>query len=664
MKKTFFIILCLFAVFALNSCEKDVEENSSEYYSFAEGVSILNDDLLKYIVDIESDSIIVFSSSVPSDAIPKINTKLYVPVSEKTPYGMLVNVISVNVNGNVYVTTSPLSLDEAFKYLSIDESSIFTIEYEGVFDSLGNPIDFEIVDTNNIHDTSSVFNPTNKSKSGWGWSGTVVEWTKNCIKIPLKFKKKSGDNKYEVDGFTYIGCRKFDYDIDISSFNLRYFNIEIEPFATVGIKGQYTKKLGSLFEFEQQLYVHRFFIKIPTGTPIPIIIPCTFYINIKGGLKGVLSASYTFQHEFSCYCKTTYKNGNWSSETKPSGDKNSVPANIFDFDVKGEICGGAQIGVIAGLYGKTTEGIGFNLFPNYSLSADFSLSNEDLLLLEPQVVESCKVSSEVYVAAKLFGLGLKKHSFKFPDYLIFSHTNYLLPKIEDFRVYGNGTSAEIEWKHGTNYCLYLWGHGAKTGTAIFDSDGTTLIGQYKPSPSRCGNQQTLYYYEAVNGLSPGKTYYAVPFAYWGNYTYYGQRVEFSTEGSYRIFWRCQGRDDIWSIDIDINNNTSLVYQFEAPTYTGWTRRLFVANYNPNTKILSGTVETDFIDDPDDRRIDGFTADLSFDDTGYITNDKVLDNGACYTQIRFVKLNSNTAKMGIHKIPTEKSNCSLGERLLK
>lgn len=653
----------MFATFALNSCEKDNVMNSSDYYSFSEGVSILDDDLLHYIEGIESDSIIVFSGNIPSDAIPKVNTKLFVPVSEKTPYGMLVNVISVNINGNVYVTTSPLSLDEAFKYLSIDESSTFTIEYEGVFDSLGNPIDFEIVDTNNIHDTSLVFNPTNKSKSGWSWSGTVVEWTKNCIKIPLKFKQKSGNNNYDVDGFAYIGCRKFDVDFDISSFNLRYFNFEIEPFATVGIKGQYTKKLGSLFEFEKQLYVHRFFIKIPTGTPIPIIIPCTFYINVKGGLKGVVSASFTLQREFSCNCITTFKNGNWTSETKPAGDSDQFPTEILDFDVKGELYGGAQIGVIAGLYGNTTAGVGFNFFPNCSLSADFNLSDENLLWLKPQVVTSCKVSSEVYVAAKLFGLNQKKYSFKFPDVLLYSHSNYLLPNIELFRVYENGTSAEIDWKHGTNYFLYLGGHGAKTGTAIFDADGTTLVGQYKPSPERFGDQQTLYYYEVVDGLRPGRTYYAAPFAYWGNYGWYGKMVEFTTDASYHAGFRCAGSsyDNIYfDFSISENNSSSLDQTLETHDYDGDLERIhFTANYDANTHVLEGVIDYHFYDDPEERRQDGFSITLPIDDSGYIYCTKVIDNGGCSKMVRIYR-NSSKNIMKKYDSPIVKTKCNIGD----
>ena len=106
--------------------------------------------------------------------------------------------------------------------------------------------------------------------------------------------------------------------------------------------------------------------------------------------------------------------------------------------------------------------------------------------------------------------------------------------------------------------------------------------------------------------------------------------------------------------------------FDAPTYTGQTKRFMRATYNPSSQTISGTVETLFYDDPNDRRIDGFTLDLSGDDTGYVTNSKVLDNGGCYTQIRFIKdSNASRAKGKSIKIKDDSEGldpCGYGERI--
>lgn len=217
MKRKFFLYFSVFLLIAVCSCKKVNDENSSNYYSSVDGISILNEDVLDYIDHIESDTIIVFSSSIPDDAIPKANTNIYVPVSDKTPYGLIAKVISVNEGGHVYVTTSPLSLDEVFEHLSIDESFTYTTELEGVFDSLWNPINFDIIDTADIDldDTigGEAFRCTAASNGYIDWN-----WENECLTFPVSIRK---GNHIDVTGAAYVGFRKMDFDIDIINHKLK-----------------------------------------------------------------------------------------------------------------------------------------------------------------------------------------------------------------------------------------------------------------------------------------------------------------------------------------------------------------------------------------------------------------------------------------------------------
>lgn len=655
MKRRFFIYFSVFLMLAVSSCKKVNEENSSNYYSSVDGISILNEDVLGYIDHIESDTIIVFSGSIPDDAIPKTNTNIYVPVSDKTPYGMLVKVISVNEGGYVYITTSPLSLDEVFEYLSLDNSYNYTTELEGVYDSLWNPIDFEIVDTADIDLNDTIDGKTIRNTVN---TNGHFDW-EHAIKIPVNIYK---ENKIKVTGAAYVGFHKMNFDIDISNHKLRYLNFDATPYVKVGVNSTF-KAVGASYDISKRLGALRFRLTIPTPAGIPIIIPITLSVNGVFGVSGEISASLGLQYEYNCNCVLSYKNGQWNSHVNHENFQNKSPWTPVEFDVSGQIHGGLQFGLLAGLY-SSTVGIGFHVSPDFSVKAtNAHLSLPNLLFTKPKVDLKLKIGSDVYCIARIFGLTLGKYSMVFGDFILWEKTIPLLPDIQNFDAYGNGSSADISWSHNKDYFLYMFGHGVKTGTTVFESDASTEVNTYKPSPSN-SNETTNFYNVNATGLHSGRNYYAAPFAYWGPFWWHGDKVEFTTEGSYRVFWRCENNVDIWNIDIDINSNTtSLVYQFEAPTYNnGWTRRLFIASYNPNTKILSGTVETDFIDDPDGRRIDGFTADLSMDDTGYITNEKVLDNGACYTQIRFVNLSSKAAKNGIRELPIDVTNCNLGEHI--
>ena len=206
----------------------------------------------------------------------------------------------------------------------------------------------------------------------------------------------------------------------------------------------------------------------------------------------------------------------------------------------------------------------------------------------------------------------------------------------------------------------------KTGARVYESDKKTIVGTYFTEKTTTDNKGINYFNVNVDGLNPGATYYAAPVCSWLGFTWpSSSKKEFTTEAGYTVCWRCQGREDIWSLNLDINpSNTNITMTFDAPTYTGQTKRYLKATYNPSTQNISGTVETLFYDNPDDRRIDGFSLDISGDDTGYVTNSKVLDNGGCYTQIRFIKNShaSNAKRIGV-KVKDDSEGldpCGLGE----
>lgn len=668
MKKS--VLFTLFAFLALFlSCNKNDLENSStndpKYYSETNNISILKENVVDYIVSPVTDgSLIVFSNETPDDAIPKVGSSIYVPVSANTPYGLLAKVVSVSKENTINVQTEALSLEEAFEYLSIDPSIQFSTELDGVYDNDGNLIDFEVVDTTEIHKTDTTFVPmtkaTSKTKSSFEFDWN---WKSECLKFPIKlYKGNSGKDKISINGMVYVGFNKFDLDIDINKFKVNYINLDATPY--IKLAAESTVSTESKLELEDRIGQLRFKVTIPTPAGIPVILPVSLYMYGTCGIRGELSAKLGLQYNYNCNCVATYKGGQWNSHVSHGGFGNKSPWTVGEFNVKGEIYSGAKLGLLVGLYSATT-GIGFNISPNFSISTDAKLESENLLKANPTVGLDLKVGSDVYCVAKLFGKDLGKYSLEFPDFTVWRTSMYLLPNIENFTAIGASSSADISWSHNGLY--FLEPLGIKTGTTIFESDKTTEQRSYTPSPTSKNNMGYCTYNVNATGLTPGNTYYAAPFASWKDFKWYGDKEELTTEAGYTVCWRCQGREDIWSLHLDLNSsNTNIDMTFDAPTYTGQTKRFMRATYNPSSQTISGTVETLFYDDPNDRRIDGFTLDLSGDDTGYVTNSKVLDNGGCYTQIRFIKdSNASRAKGKSIKIKDDSEGldpCGYGERI--
>lgn len=655
-----------------SSCEKSEDitatANDPKYYTTANNLSILKEDALDYIENaVTNDSLIVFSSETPDEVIPKVGSHIYVPVSEKTPYGMLVKVVSVSKGNITSVHTEALSLDEVFEYLSIDETVSSSTKIEGVFDDEGNPIDFEVVDTTEMNRVDSTFVPISQTRATTRTSFQFdFDWKKECLKFPIKlYEGKSGKDKIKINGMVYVGFDKFDFDIDINKNKVSYINLDATPYIKIAAESLVsTESELELSERIGQLHMSKTFI-IPTPVPIPIVVHATLYIYGTCGIKGELSAKLGLQYKYNCNCVATYKNDQWTSDVKHGGFDNKSPWTVGEFDVKGEIYSGAKLGLLVSLY-SATSGIGFNILPKYSIGVEAKLSSEDLLKVNPQVYLDLKAGSEVYAAARLFGKDLAKYTFTFPDYTLWSSSVYLLPNIENYTATGASSSADISWTHNGLHFL-----NGKTGTTIFESDKTTALKSYTPSPTSENKMGYCTYNVNATGLTPGSTYYVAPFVSWKNFKWYGNKEKITTEAGYTFYWKCASRDDndyLYKLDFtfDPGRSSSLQRVFSQASYDGTgATRTFQCEYNASTNILTGTVASSYVNG--DYRVDGFTLTLS-DDTGYVINERVVSNGACEGAIRLVKNQSGQSRA---KSLSKKNNyviedyeCSEGDNIVR
>lgn len=651
MKKALSILSLLFLVVAFQACKSDDELQTSvvnnNYYTTTNGITVLKEEAQQFIVESPTnDSQLVFSSSTPDEALPNVGTIIYVPITEKTPYGFLGKVTAIEKGNEIMVKTESVPLEEAFDNLSVDTVINLMDKVESVLDEDGNPIQYEMIDSTLTELDNA------KTRAGGYWQGGV-------IKFPFTIGKR--EDGHELIGALYAELKNFDFNVDIVNNELRYIDVKADPTVKISLTDRIKIKNS---EEKSKLIgtVNCAPITIPTPI-VPIILRPKLYLYLVYGATGEITASLSLQYQKSFETEMHWHNGTWDKKLFCNDLKNENPWTVTEFDVNGELYVGSKMGLLVGLYSATT-GIGINVTPKISLGAEAKLSTENLLDINPQVELTAKWSGDLYFTASLFKRPIAHYSFSSPEYVAWSEKLYLFPQFGDFEAIGTSTSGEVSYNIDSHY--FLAALGVKTGARVYESDKKTIVGTYFTEKTTTDNKGINYFNVNVDGLNPGATYYAAPVCSWLGFTWpSSSKKEFTTEAGYTVCWRCQGREDIWSLNLDINpSNTNITMTFDAPTYTGQTKRYLKATYNPSTQNISGTVETLFYDNPDDRRIDGFSLDISGDDTGYVTNSKVLDNGACYTQIRFIKNShaSNAKRIGV-KVKDDSEGldpCGLGE----
>lgn len=531
-------ILSLLAL-ALTACQKnDVEPNKpdvkNDYYQEVDNLFVLDESATKFIdEEITSDSCIVFSADTPEEAIPKVGTGIFIPESDKAPYGMLAKVLSVNKESErIVVTTEALPLAEAFESLPIDSSLPWETTLEGVFDEEGNPVEYEIV-----------------GKNGATTRSTDFELTENGLSIPVKTGQDGVKGSYAIGGNVGIFFEKFDFSIDIDKHGVNGISLIAAPSIEVDFDGEVELKAERerLIElFKKQIHTVRFKIRIPTPVAgFPIIIPVRISFDCLFETSGTVAWDFGVKYKNTLDCKVVYEGGKWGSEVKSVKSSNDNPWTVTqNIGVDGEIDLGVKVGILAGLY-TTNIGIGVYATPKVYLGGEAELDSEDLYKVNPSLEYGLKISSEVYAIAKLFGKNLGKYTVELPDYTLWSKTLPLLPSLSGFEAkrIGNATksvrsassgkqvSVEIRWRQNPEY--FMSSKDVKTGVAIFNKTTNKEVASFMPTPD--SEPDGSYSYKTtVPGLSTDSTYYAETFAYWDGYKKFGEDNGIDTRVRKRI----------------------------------------------------------------------------------------------------------------------------------
>lgn len=644
MRKYFIIswalILTLFV-----SCSDDINEQTTSSTPFNQPnseVRVYTEEEAKYVSEEAAENTLVFESNTPDNIIPQPGTIIQMPISENTPYGFLGKVTEVKKDNNIVVTASEVALDEAYPNLSLDSHLNILDGIEGVFDEEGNPVEYTIEGENAVQ---------MRSMGTQTRAAAEYDWEKAKINIPIPTDLLG--KEFSAQGSIKVSFAGSKFDLD-NKDGLKYLNFEIHP--SLALSAEITTEIkGGKKEFKTKP------LEIKARAVVgPLIIPITIPIYFKAGIKGEFTSSLQLNYSKACKAYVRYKEGKWSHGCEPIKSSDESPWVVTSFDVNGSLYAGLDVEVIAGLYTRNV-GIGFELYPNATLSASASLSSIDPFKVNPDVTFGIGLESRIFCKAMLFSKNLEVFDIKLPDATFFQRSVTMFPKISEFEAIGSSSSAEISYISDSRY--FLNALGVKTGATVYKQDKATEVNTYYPAHNREDRFGNLYYNTNVSELQVGAKYFAAPIISWLNFKWVGDLQEFSTEAKYHLGFRCSNHSyDVISFDFDLNNKTGNVidYTTEATDYDGSPMRVHItATYNSSSQTLNGIFDFYFYDDPGQQRKDGFTVSLATDDSGYVDCSKVVDNGGCYAALRIYKTSSTAAARTRYAAPLVDDDCNVG-----
>ena len=168
MKKLFSLLLAVVILPMLSSCffadnpldDADgkrpipgvgsaVTEKTDNYeitFKFNDGVIVLDDETIQYLVKVVEDNILYFSSSTPADIIPKVGSIISARITDKTPYGLGNKVLEItNEDGMFKCVTDVATLDEIFEELELTSTtSLMDLIEREITDEEGNPVEMKL----------------------------------------------------------------------------------------------------------------------------------------------------------------------------------------------------------------------------------------------------------------------------------------------------------------------------------------------------------------------------------------------------------------------------------------------------------------------------------------------------------------------------------------
>lgn len=345
--------------------EFEEERIAGDYYTasyrFKSGVIRLDDEAREYLVKVEHDSVLYFSSEMPSAWLPRVGSVVSSDVSEITPYGLGNVVESSSVeNGLVKCVTTVAPLEDLFETLEV-EGSIPLTEFvpEIITDDMGNVVPFELIDeevskAQSIAGPKLVFHPKinlgdeaggsdNGGSMGLYFNGEL--WIRPTLYVDISLKN-----------------RRFDMELGSDLGLSASFGVQVEMHG-------YKRILGPA--------------KIVSGHVVLGPLVLRPFIDMELGVAGSYENKLHFDFAYDASFAGGRRDGKWHmGKVSDSGVENLVRG--VDVDGKGSVELQINTTLAAGLY---TKNLAFGFEPTLSLGASVECTLDDgtILLKNPML---------------------------------------------------------------------------------------------------------------------------------------------------------------------------------------------------------------------------------------------------------------------------------------
>ncbi len=392
MKK---LIVLISLLFTFVSCDFLGDSNGTEQdltgygeFKLTEEAVFMTEEQTSLFASVENGMIIMPLSASEED-IPSAGDVILCPITDKTPAGLLVKVVSMEKTGTGYVlSTEPAMLQDAFEELKVNSSFDISSFVENITDEDGNIIEAESVSSDiwsdfagSPEDTTSAI-PTKAAGNA-----------ELAVKFPVKTDWFSG---YLFTEFN------LNVDIDISKRQLNRFYVGLNK--KTGISGDVGFETEAGFKavlVEKSVSFRPFLIP---GTPI--VIRPSMYVEDTFEAKGKLETKLDLR--FLCENHTysiDFHGGRTSFDSKDEGtNENHLKFKYLNAEAELELA--ATCGCKFAIYDDEmlAFGVEASAKQNLHLQNEIMMENDGLLIENPAVDVTPSLEASAYCESFLFGI--------------------------------------------------------------------------------------------------------------------------------------------------------------------------------------------------------------------------------------------------------------------
>jgi len=521
MKK---LIALISLIFTFVSCDFLADSNDTQEltgygkFKLTEEAVFMTEEQTSLFASVEN-GMITMPLSASEEDIPSAGDVILCPITDKTPAGLLVKVISVEKTGTGYVlSTEPAMLQDAFEELKVNSSFDISSFVENITDGDGNIIEAESVSSDiwsdfagSPEDTTSAI-PTKAAGNA-----------ELAVKFPVKTDWFSG---YLFTEFN------LNVDIDISKRQLNRFYVGLNK--KTGIYGDMGFETEAGFKavlVEKSVSFRPFLIP---GTPI--VIRPSMYVEDTFEAKGKLETKLDLR--FLCENHTysiDFHGGRTSFDSKDEGtNENHLKFRYLNAEAELELA--ATCGCKFAIYDDEmlAFGVEASAKQNLHLQNEIMMENDGLLIENPAVDVTPSLEASAYCESFLFGIADVGEDGKISydwDFGLPSYRISTLPQFFEIQTNKAGgtltVSSEVE-----ETCLL---ECSEEGFALFK------VGEDEPlvhlSFSAGEKTKAVISDELTFNLpDPEKGYEARPYAVADNRYYYGETDDRWVDLGLSVLW--------------------------------------------------------------------------------------------------------------------------------